>query len=121
MGNPAFKFDHIHIIALDPSTSANWYVQMFGAVIVADTIARGAAQIFVSLGGATILIRGSRPGEAPTGFPPIQSFGDYSSHNQWGTDHFGFMYVGDLREFCESLKAKGVEFSVPLKQGVNGK
>jgi hypothetical protein len=73
VGNPAFKFDHIHIIALDPSTSANWYVQMFGAVIVADTIARGAAQIFVSLGGATILIRGSRPGEAPTGYPPIQS------------------------------------------------
>ena len=38
-----------------------WYVEMFGATIAADTIARGAPQIFVELGGITILIRGRRP------------------------------------------------------------
>ena len=35
MSNPAFTFDHIHIISQNPHDSANWYVQMFGAEIVA--------------------------------------------------------------------------------------
>jgi hypothetical protein len=41
MSNPAF-FEHIHIISQHPKESANWYAQMFGADIVADTVARGA-------------------------------------------------------------------------------
>jgi catechol 2,3-dioxygenase-like lactoylglutathione lyase family enzyme len=60
MSNPAFKFDHVHIISDDPHASADWYVRMFGAAIRADTVARGAPQIFVDLGGMTILIRGKR-------------------------------------------------------------
>jgi catechol 2,3-dioxygenase-like lactoylglutathione lyase family enzyme len=53
MSNPAFKFDHVHIISKDPEGSANWYVEMFGARIAANTMARGAPQIFVELGGMT--------------------------------------------------------------------
>jgi catechol 2,3-dioxygenase-like lactoylglutathione lyase family enzyme len=49
MSNPAFKFDHVHIISQDPEASANWYVEMFGATIRANTVARGAPQIFVDL------------------------------------------------------------------------
>src|SRR5580700_6445680 len=120
MSNPAFKFDHVHIISETPHASADWYVEMFGATIAADTVARGAPQIFVSLGGTTILIRGRRPGEEPLAARPIRPFGDFSSHNAWGTDHFGFMYNGDLTAFCEALRAKGVSFPVPLKQGVGG-
>ena len=44
MSNPAFKFDHIHIISENPRASANWYVEMFGATVAADTVARGAAK-----------------------------------------------------------------------------
>src|SRR5213082_1369526 len=112
MSNPAFKFDHLHIIAADPHTSANWYVEMFGATIVADTVARGAPQIFVELGGMTILIRGERPGEAPAPPRPIQPYADFSSHNALGIDHFGFLYEGDLAAFCDELRAKGVNFPV---------
>jgi catechol 2,3-dioxygenase-like lactoylglutathione lyase family enzyme len=65
MSNPAFQFDHVHIISQDPQAAAKWYVEMFGARIAANTTARGAPQIFVDLGGMTILIRGRRPGEAP--------------------------------------------------------
>ena len=65
MSNPAFKFDHVHIISENPRASAEWYVEMFGAMLARDTIARGAPQIFVELGGMTILIRGRRPGEEP--------------------------------------------------------
>jgi lactoylglutathione lyase len=120
MSNPAFEFDHVHIISRNPRESAEWYVEMLGATIVADTVARGAPQIFVGLGGVTILIRGERPGEAPAAARPIQPYADFSSHNAWGTDHFGFLYRGDLTALCAELDAKGVSFAVPLKKGVGG-
>jgi catechol 2,3-dioxygenase-like lactoylglutathione lyase family enzyme len=93
---------------------------MFGATIAADTVARGAPQIFVDLGGMTILIRGKRPGEAPVAARPIRPFADFSSHDGWGTDHFGFMYRGDLAALCDDLRKKGVSFPVELKKGVGG-
>lgn len=120
MTNPAFSFDHVHIISKDPHAAARWYVEMFGARIAADTIARGAPQIFVDLGGMTILIRGERPGEAPEEARPIRDYADFSSHNARGIDHFGFMYHGDLAAFCDELGAKGVALAVPLKHGVGG-
>jgi catechol 2,3-dioxygenase-like lactoylglutathione lyase family enzyme len=120
MSNPAFKFDHVHIISENPRASAEWYVEMFGAAIAADTVARGAPQIFVDLGGMTILIRGRRPGETPTPAKPIKPYADFSSHDSWGTDHFGFLYRGDLTALCDELRAKGVRFPVALKKGVGG-
>jgi|SRR5579884_780737 len=120
MSNPAFRFDHVHIISEDSHAAAQWYVEMFGATMARDTVARGAPQIFVELGGMTILIRGRRPGEAPVPARPIRPFADFSSHDAWGTDHFGFMYRGDLAAFCDSLQAKGVALPVPLKRGVGG-
>ena len=120
MTNPAFKFDHVHIISENPRASAEWYVEMFGATIAADTVARGAPQIFVALGGMTILIRGRRPGEDPAVPRSIRPYADFSSHNAWGTDHFGFLYEGDLTAFCAELRGKGVSFPVELKKGVSG-
>lgn len=120
MSNPAFKFDHVHIVSENPKASADWYVEMLGATIAADTVARGAPQIFVELGGMTILIRGRRPGESPAPPRPIQPYADFSSHNSWGTDHFGFLYQGDLEALADTLRAKGVHFPVELKRGVGG-
>ena len=93
---------------------------MFGATIAAKTMARGAPQIYVELGGTTILIRGQRPGEDPVAARLIQRYADFSSHNAWGTDHFGFLYQGDLEAFCAELRDKGVSFPVELKRGVAG-
>ena len=93
---------------------------MFGATIAANTMARGAPQIFVNLGGITILIRGQRPGEGPAAARPIRQYADFSSHNAWGTDHFGFLYQGDLEAFCDELRRKGVTFPVETERRVNG-
>jgi catechol 2,3-dioxygenase-like lactoylglutathione lyase family enzyme len=120
MSNPAFSFDHVHIISENPRAAAEWYVEMLGATIANDTVARGAPQIFVELGGMTILIRGRRPGEEPEPARPIRPYADFSSHNAWGTDHFGFMYNGDLTALCAQLCAKGVSLPVELKRGVGG-
>lgn len=113
MSDPAFEFDHIHIISQSPHDAAHWYVQRFGAEIVADTVARRAPQIFLTLGGKTLIIRGQRSGEAPTAAPEIQPYADFSSHNTWGTDHSGFLYHGDLCAFCDELHTKGVRARWP--------
>ena len=120
MSNPAFKFDHVHLISENPRAAAEWYAEMFGATIARDGTAYGAPQIAVELGGMTILIRGRRDGEEPVPARPIRPFTNFSSHNGWGTDHFGFMYQGDLAALCERLRAKGVTFPVELKRGVTG-
>ena len=121
MVHPKLQFDHIHIISRDPQAAAEWYIEMFGATVTANTIARGAPQIFLDVGGTTIIVRGKRPGEEPVASRPIKAQSDFSSHGEWGTDHFGFLYDGDLEAFCKELCNKGVTFPVPLKRGVNGK
>jgi catechol 2,3-dioxygenase-like lactoylglutathione lyase family enzyme len=105
-------FDHIHLISEDPKAAARWYATMFGGQITAESEVRGAPQISVAVSGATILIRGKRPGEVPQRTPPMQAFDGYSSHNEWGIDHFGFTYAGDLIAFCDDLQRKGAELLV---------
>jgi catechol 2,3-dioxygenase-like lactoylglutathione lyase family enzyme len=106
-------FDHIHLISRDVRAAAKWYCEMFGGEIAAEQPnLRGAPQIDVRIGGMTIVIRGQRPGEQPAATKTMQHFDGYSSHDEWGTDHFGFTYRGDLRAFCTALKQKGVRMAV---------
>lgn len=111
--NASLAFDHIHLISRDPHAAAGWYCEMFGATIsrVQEDL-RGAPQIDVDMGPVTIIIRGQRPGETPAQTQPMQAFSGYSSHNEWGVDHFGLTYAGDLRTFCEELRRKGVRMAV---------
>ena len=100
--------------------AAVWYAGMLGADITFKRGVRGASQTGVELGGMMILIRDRRPGENSVSTKPMRDIEDYSSHDEWGTDHFGFLYNGDLRAFCDTLRAKGVAFPVELKEGMNG-
>ena len=106
--NP-LHFDHIHLVSADPHSAAKWYVDILGGSIQAQYKLRGSTQIHVKLGGASLLIRGARRGESPTNPKPMYHFVDYSSHDVWGTDRFGFRYQGDLRNFCQGIKAKGAK------------
>jgi catechol 2,3-dioxygenase-like lactoylglutathione lyase family enzyme len=109
----AMAFDHIHLISRDPKAAADWYREMFGGEVTAlQENLRGAPQIDVRVGGMTIVIRGRRPGEHPAETQPMHHFDGYSSHDEWGTDHFGFTYRGDLRALCAELKRKGVRMAV---------
>lgn len=112
MDRESLGFDHIHLISSAPDETADWYVRILGASIVAKYELRNAPQINLSLGGITLLIRGRRPGENPSQRPAMRDFENYSSHDVWGTDHFGFSYRGDLREFCSEIQSKGAELLV---------
>ena len=103
----SLSFDHIHLISEDPKAAAAWYENILGGQIVADYELRGAPQINVQVGGMQVIIRGRRPGESPVSTRAMRDFADYSSHDEWGTDHFGYTYHGDLKAFCEEIRGKG--------------
>ena len=108
----SLTFDHVHLISRDPAATAAWYERMLGGEIVAEYELRDAPQINVRLGGMQVIIRGKRPGEHPVSTRPMQDFDNYSSHDEWGTDHFGFTYHGNLRAFCDEIRAKGGTMAV---------
>jgi hypothetical protein len=54
MTNPAFKFDHVHIISENPKASADWYVEMFGAPVPAAPQAAAELSGGALLWGATL-------------------------------------------------------------------
>ena len=71
---------------------------------------RGAPQVLLAFEGATIIIRGQRDGEAPLERQGLQ----------WGIDHFGFCVRGDLDDYCNELKRRGVVFTIdPMNFGPN--
>ena len=45
MSNPPILTSIIRIISQRPQDAASWYVQMFGADIVAETVAYGAPEV----------------------------------------------------------------------------
>jgi catechol 2,3-dioxygenase-like lactoylglutathione lyase family enzyme len=112
MSDNGIVFDHIHIISEDPEKAAKWYAEILGGRITGEYEIRGSVQFSVAFDGANILIRGQRPGEEPGPKNSLATFNDYVSHDQWGTDHFGFRITANLDEYCDRLRSKGATFSV---------
>lgn len=112
MASHSIAFDHIHLISAEPDAAADWYVNILGGTITDRYELRGAPQIVVTFGDATLLIRGQRPGENPGETSGLRSFSDFASHDQWGADHFGFRVSGDFKSFCQGVREKGGMFSV---------
>ncbi|HEV7393368.1 MAG TPA: VOC family protein, partial [Burkholderiales bacterium] len=54
-------FDHVHLVAKDPQATANWYAEKLDGNIARSLEVKGAPQIYVSLGGFIIIVRGQRP------------------------------------------------------------
>ena len=120
MSNVHIVFDHVHLISKNPEAAAQWYADMLGGTITRRAEVRGAPQIAVRFEGATLLVRGQRPGEQPGDKNPLHTFENFVSHDQWGTDHFGFTVVGNLNEFCTAIKEKGGTFAVEPYEFVPG-
>ena len=103
MPNANLIFDHVHLVSKDPRAAASWYVDKLGGEVVKSVESRGAAQIYVSFGGAlAIIVRGQRAAELAVEKPGLQ----------WGVDHFGMQVKGDFDGFCAGLRSKGVAFSM---------
>ena len=102
MPDSSLSFDHVHLVSQDPHAAARWYVDNLGGKVVRSMEMRGAPQVYVSFGGAMVIVRGQRPAELAAARPGLQ----------WGVDHFGMQVKGDFDAFCAGLRDSGVTFSL---------
>ena len=98
MSNPAFAFDHVHLISREPKAAAQWYVEMFGAVPGMN----GSFKV-ADLPGVNL-----RFSETP------KTAGTQGR----SLDHIGFE-VDDLEGLCRRLEAQGVVFDRPYYERVD--
>lgn len=102
MANATVGFDHVHLVSTNPQSTAEWYADKLGGEIVRSGEVKGAPQVYVSIGGFIVIVRGQRPAETANAKPGLE----------WGIDHFGVRVKGDFDGFCSELKSKGVTFSL---------
>jgi lactoylglutathione lyase len=93
----AHFFSHVHLKSPNPKDAAQWYVDMFGAVIVREGENRGAQFVGIQLGGVTINISSARPEE---------SLAPAMSELRWGLEHIAFG-TDDLEGDLARLKQRG--------------
>lgn len=104
---PNYRYDHVHLRAIDPDAAAAWFERMFGAEVVRGTYAAGTfypgqSRVFVKLGGQTVLIAPAHHNE-PTGAAPRFPY--------YGVEHIG-LTVDDIAAAVADLRAKGAEIAV---------
>jgi catechol 2,3-dioxygenase-like lactoylglutathione lyase family enzyme len=102
MANATVGFDHVHLVSQDPQSTAQWYADKLGGKIVRSGEVKGAPQVYVSIGGFIVIVRGQRPAETANARPGLE----------WGIDHFGVRVKGDFDGFCSELRQQGVTFSL---------
>ena len=91
-------FDHVHYLCSDIQAAERWFVECLGAELLGRREARGSTTTDLLLGGAKILLRGARQGEA---------IGD-AGPARFGTDHLGLL-VPDVDTAVQQLRQRGVE------------
>ena len=102
MAEASLSFDHVHLVSPNPQATADWYVDKLQGKVVRSLDVKGAPQVYVSLGGFIVIVRGQRPEEKASD----------KSQLEWGIDHFGLRVKGDFDGFCDGLRKKGVTFSL---------
>jgi len=102
MTDTSLSFDHVHLLSKNPPATARWYVDTLGGEITGSREVHGAPQIYISFGGAMVIVRGERPAERASDRAGLH----------WGVDHFGLRVKGDFAGFCAGLRGKGVTFTV---------
>ena len=107
-----FTFDHIHLFSNNSQEAADWYCEMLGGASEKNEVIRDAPSINIRFGSLQLIIRGKRPGKSPSTPKGIKHFDKFSSHNEWGMNHFASTYNGDLKIYCEELRNKDVPFNV---------
>ncbi len=101
---------HVHLISENPDATADWYVRALGAEITAAVERRGARNVSLRLGGASLYVRGIRESDeiaAPEKSRPL------------GIHHIGFI-VDDLDAMLERIEAEGGELAQPVFTGDTG-
>ena len=105
------KINHIHLKAHDPKTTAQWYVDMFGAKIVGEGRGLGDSEtIRLDIDGLRINV---------TSAPAGQTLPEGTAESHYGLEHFGFD-TDDIEAAMAHVQAHGAEVLLPITQMATG-
>ena len=104
-----YSINHVHIRSADPSSSAEWYAEHFGArKLFEREVMPGTITIGMEVGGP---VRLNISSQAP-GSPDDRAVAEL---NRLGLEHFGFA-TEDLQDDLNRLSAAGVRVVLPLTE-----
>ena len=95
-----FELDHVHLRSLNPEAAADFYVQMFGAVVTGRMEEGTTLRMTVELGSLRLFIDRVPQGTHGPLKPPTL-----------GLEHLGLI-VADLDAAAAELDAKGAVFTL---------
>ena len=106
-----FKINHLHLKAHDPKTTAQWYVDLFGAKIVGQGRGLGDSEtIRMDIDGVRVNVTSAPAGETlPEG----------TAESHYGLEHFGFD-TDDIEGTMAHLVEHGVEVLLPITVAGSG-
>ena len=104
-----FGMNHIHIKAEDPRSTAQWYVDTFGATVAGEAEMGGSVTVRTDLGGVRVNITQASPDSLPAG----------SSDPHMGLEHFG-IETDDIDGAMAELEGKGVTVLEAIRPLPNG-
>lgn len=103
-------YHHVHIISADPEGAAGWFGRFFGAEVVGREEPRGARNVILRIGEATLSVRTPRPEDdlAPA-----------DGRARPGLDHVCFL-VDDLSGMLGEMRRGGVEVVLEVPGHTSG-
>ena len=104
-----FGMNHIHIKAEDPRSTAQWYVDKFGATVAGEAEMAGAVTVRTDLGGVRVNITQASAENLPAG----------SSDPHMGLEHFG-IETDDIDAAMVELEGNGVKVLETIRPLPNG-
>ena len=104
-----FGMNHIHIKAEDPRSTAQWYVDKFGASVAGEAKMGGSVTVRTDLGGVRLNITQASAESLPAG----------SSDPHMGLEHFG-IETDDIDGAMAELEGKGVKVLEAIRPLPNG-
>ena len=100
-----YWYDHVHLMSPDPSKTAQFYEQMFGAKMGdTRTFPDGRISVALDLNGQSILILQPKDQSKSATIAAV---------NNYGLEHFGIR-TDNLEVAVKELKAKGVKFQMEI-------
>ncbi len=94
-------YHHVHVITPDPEASAAWAGEFLGGEVIKREEPRGAKNVMVRIGEATLSFRTPRP---------TDKLAEAGAARPYGLDHVAFL-VDDLVPMIERMRAGGVEIA----------
>ena len=106
-----FRVNHIHLKAVDPKVTAQWYVDMFGAKFLGEGPGfQDSRTVRLDLDGTSVTV---------TSAPGGQALPEGTAESHYGLEHFG-LDTDDIEGTMAQVLSNGAEVLLPVTEMPSG-